>query len=142
MGRSDFGETTYSDSQGKTQRMMLVSEADLRRYGTVRVRTAPYKTGNGTVKETEEYWLNHGQAVRVLPALKPGQKQPRIFGTAREVREVIEANREELLEYGVLPSVTAEVARSHGAKRRVKEYWLNKEQALAAPAPAPVLASG
>ena len=30
--------------------------------------------------------------------------------------EVIEANREELLEYGVLPSVRAEVTTSHGAK--------------------------
>jgi hypothetical protein len=38
----------------------------------------------------------------------------------RKVRETIEANREELLCYGVLPLLPAEVVTSHGARHQVQ----------------------
>jgi hypothetical protein len=59
---------------------------------------------------------------------------------SRTVREVIEANRDELLCYGELPVLTATSHYGAGA-RQVQEYWLNEEQSLAVLTGAEIMAT-
>lgn len=42
----------------------------LERHGTVRSRTAPFKFGNGAIKQTTEYWLSKAQSLRLMTLLK------------------------------------------------------------------------
>jgi hypothetical protein len=46
------------------------NEADLLRYGPLRSRTTMVDIGSGARREVQEYWLNEGQAVRLLTLLK------------------------------------------------------------------------
>jgi hypothetical protein len=45
------------------------NEEDLRRYGAVRVRPALLNRPQGGTVEVQEYWLNEGQAIRIMTLL-------------------------------------------------------------------------
>jgi|SRR5882672_49055 len=52
------------------------------------------------------------------------------MGRPRRIRQIIEANLNDLRRYGTVPLVKAHISGGNGAIHSTKEYWLNEGQAI------------
>jgi hypothetical protein len=69
-----LGETAMMGQPRHIRAVIKNNEADLLRYGRLAVRTTTSHIGAGA-RDVQEYWLNEGQAVRVLTLLKTRVRQ-------------------------------------------------------------------
>jgi hypothetical protein len=65
-----LAETAQMGQPRNIRAVIKKNETDLRRYGVLHVRNAEVVTSHGARHQVQEYWLNEGQAVRLLTLLK------------------------------------------------------------------------